>query len=573
MKYSADFETTTEEKDCRVWAFSLCEIADGYKTIVGESIDELFNYVKGSNNTLYFHNLKFDGEFILYWLFRNGYTWVKSPNELSIKSFCTLISDSGAFYTIQICHSIKGKNKITTKIIDSLKILNFSVEQIAKAFDLPLKKLEIDYKKYRPIGYHLTEEEKAYCANDVIIVAMALNRLFEQGLTKITQGSNALADYKKIVGYKFKDWFPVLSYDFDKDIRQAYKGGFTYLNPKFKNKINGNTSVFDVNSLYPSQMYSRPLPYGIPLPFKGEYIKNSAYPLYVQMLKCTFKIKKGMIPTIQLKHSLSFMANEYLTSSKGELEILVLTSVDLELFLSHYEVDEIEYIGGYMFKAKTGMFNNYIDKWIEVKQKASIDGNAGMRTLAKLMLNALYGKFGLRIDCKSKIPYYEDDEVKYKLSEPETREPVYIPMACFITAWARYTTINAAQSVYERFIYADTDSLHLIGHEVPEGLDVHPTKLGAWDYELQADASKFIRQKTYIEHPCGKSMESYKKKDPILYEQCNGWKITCAGMPKECYKYVTPENFRVGMKFGGKLQAKRVIGGVILKEIDYTIMS
>ena len=44
-------------------------------------------------------------------------------------------------------------------------------------------------------------------------------------------------------------------------------------------------------------------------------------------------------------------------------------------------------------------------------------------------------------------------------------------------------------------------------------------------------------------------------------------------MPKECYKYVTPENFRVGMKFEGKLQAKRVIGGVILKEIDYTIMS
>lgn len=572
--YTADFETTTDDKDCRVWAYALCEIGGEYNTVVGNSIDDMFSLLSERNVTLYFHNLKFDGEFILYWLFRNGYIHVTDKRDLTTKTFTTLISDMGAFYTMKICHKRSGKNRCITTIIDSLKILPFSVEVIAKSFKLPISKLEIDYKAYRAEGHKLTETEIAYIKNDVKIVAMALNTLFEQGMTKMTQGSNALADYKKILGnnLKFRDYFPELDEETDAIIRQAYKGGFTYCNPRFKNKQLGNISVFDVNSLYPSQMYYRPLPYGKPFRFTGKYEPITAYPLYIQRLKCSFKLKKNKLPTIQLKHSLGFMPNEYLTSSKGEYVVLSLTNVDLDLFFDHYNVDVEEWMGGYAFKSKTGLFKDYIDKWMKVKEQSTIEGNSGMRTLAKLMLNALYGKFGLKIQCQSKIPYYtEDGYVKYKLSKPDTREPVYIPMACFITAWARYTTITAAQSVYNRFVYADTDSLHLIGHDIPDGLEVDATKLGAWDYEMQADNAIFIRQKTYMEHPCGKSAEKFKAKEPELYEECNGWKITCSGMPKGCYKYVTPENFKAGSTYRGKLVNTRVKGGVVLVDSEFTI--
>ena len=253
--------------------------------------------------------------------------------------------------------------------------------------------------------------------------------------------------------------------------------------------------------------------------------------------------------------------------------MLSLTNIDLKLFFDHYNYDVDEWLGGWAFKGKKGLFDEYIDKWMKVKEEATIEGNGGMRTMAKLMLNSLYGKFGVKINCGSKHPYYtEDGLVKYQVTTDEEREPIYIPMACFITAWARYTTISSAQSVYDRFIYADTDSLHLLGHEIPDNLDVDDTKLGAWDYELQADAAKFIRQKTYMEHPCGKSAESYKKKNPKDYEDCNGWKITCSGMPKGCYKYVTVDNFKVGSTYQGKLQATRVNGGVVLRDIEFTIM-
>ena len=53
-----------------MWAYALCEIGGDYATTVGNSIDDMFDRISSANNTLYFHNLKFDGEFIIYWLFR-----------------------------------------------------------------------------------------------------------------------------------------------------------------------------------------------------------------------------------------------------------------------------------------------------------------------------------------------------------------------------------------------------------------------------------------------------------------------------------------------------------------------
>ena len=72
-------------------------------------------------------------------------------------------------------------------------------------------------------------------------------------------------------------------------------------------------------------------------------------------------------------------------------------------------------------------------------------------------------------------------------------------------------------------------------------------------------------------HPCGKSAEEFKKKNPETYEETHGWKVTCAGMAKGCYKYVTPDNFKIGTTYQGKLRHERVRGGVVLTEDEFTI--
>lgn len=110
-------------------------------------------------------------------------------------------------------------------------------------------------------GHRLNKDEQDYIKNDILIVAKALNTLFNEDLKKMTEGSNALNDYKKIIGKKFEHYFPVLSLELDENLRKSYKGGYTYLSPEFKNKDIENVSVLDVNSLYPSVMYNRKLPY------------------------------------------------------------------------------------------------------------------------------------------------------------------------------------------------------------------------------------------------------------------------------------------------------------------------
>jgi len=76
----------------------------------------------------------------------------------------------------------------------------------------------------------------------------------------------------------------------------------------------------------------------------------------------------------------------------GEIVCLVLTNIDLKLFLEHYNVYDLEYVSGWKFKSIQGIFTDYIDKWISRKNEATITGNKGQRTLAKLMLNSLYRK-------------------------------------------------------------------------------------------------------------------------------------------------------------------------------------
>lgn len=233
-KFTADFETCTWlENETFVWAWAVCEIGNEDNLQIGNNIDSFIEFCKQEKNSIfYFHNLKFDGEFIIYWALTNGFKHVEKKENIEDMTFTTLISDMGQFYTI--CLYFQKGNKKVHKVtfIDSLKIIPFSVETIAKSFNLPISKLKIDYNKPRSRNHILTNEEKEYIKNDVLIVAKALKILFSEGLQKMTAGSNALNDFKEILTKsKFKHYFPLLDYDLDKDIRQAYKRRFYVFKP------------------------------------------------------------------------------------------------------------------------------------------------------------------------------------------------------------------------------------------------------------------------------------------------------------------------------------------------------
>lgn len=579
--FTADFETSTKEwydidGYVRVWAWAVCEIGNPDNKKIGTDISEFIKFCsKKDNYKIYFHNLKFDGEYILYYLLTNGYTYVNDKKDRKDKTFTILLSDTGQFYSMEIyfkCENKKHINKVS--IYDSLKILNFSVEVIANKFDLPIKKLKLDYNKYRKIGHKLTIEEKNYIINDVEIMARALDIMFNEGLDKMTMASNAINDFKELIP-SFKNYFPELSFDVDKVCRQSYKGGWTYLNPKYKNKQVKEGLVIDANSMHPAQMYSKYLPFGEPLYFDGKYKDDICYPLYIQVLTCSFKLKKNKLPCIQIKNTPGFIDTEYIEDTHNELVTLALTNVDLKLFFMQYEItSDISWGGGYKFKQVKGLFCKYIDKWTSKKQQAKREKNNALYNIAKLMMNSLYGKFGLNPVVRSKYPYLKNDEsVGYSVNPKEIRPSIYVPVASFITAYSRYNIITNSQAIrdytiekygIDYYIYSDTDSIHclkLSEEELSKVVKLDDYELGAYKIESTFVKGKYIKSKCYIE----------LGEDGKL-------NTTIAGLPKQLGKYINFSNFKIGFSVLAeekdkehKLRFKHVKGGVLLYDTDFTI--
>lgn len=547
--YSFDFETVVNEDETRVWLWGAYNI-DSKKFEYGSSIDSFMQRFSGYNCNGYFHNLKFDIQFIFYWLFKNGYKHVTSKTPRK-GEFTTLISDMGAFYSATIMFT----NGVKLNLYDSLKIIPMSVAEIPAAFGFEIEKLSIDYNMVRELDHVPSKEEIEYVRHDVEIVGMAIDEMHKRGQKKLTTASNAMADFKKRVGKEqFNELFPQIPISVDRDIRKSYKGGWTYLNPEYKDKQLGVGAVYDVNSMYPWAMRDCMLPYGIPIYYECKYEEDEEYPLYVQCFQAAFELKPNKYPSVQIKGSIRFSETEYIIKTDDTGALLCMTSVDYKLFLDNYDIKWIEYLGGYKFKSKVGIFEEYINYWYGEKTNNKHSGNMPMYLLSKLMLNSLYGKFGSNPIKRSKYPYLEKESgiVKYEYGIPEEGKTAYVAVASFITSYARDKIIRTAIACGDRFVYADTDSVHVVGEEIPD-IDIDEYRLGAFKRESTFETAKFHRAKCYIESINGK----LEKK--------------CAGLPAKARDHFNFETMEPGEVFDGKLVPKNVKGGVVLVDRKFTI--
>lgn len=580
--FSCDFETTVYEGQdhTEVWASAIVELGTE-DVVILHSIDETFKYLKSlrCNCICYYHNLKFDGQFWLYYLLHNKSMTqatnrigegeydleFKDNNKMLNNSFKYSISSKGMFYTI----TIKTGERII-ELRDSLKLLPFSVKAIGKAFNTKHQKLTMEYSGFRYAGCEITPEEKQYIANDVLVVKEALEIMFDQGHNKLTIGSCCLSEYKKLLkvntAYDYKILFPDM-YDvpinakYHKEnnagdwIRHSYKGGWCYLVKGKENQLKRNGTTGDVNSLYPSMMSSESgnrYPVGMPKFWTGNMIPEEAlkYDRYFFIrIKTRFYIKKNMLPFIQIKGNLLYKGTEMLETSdiyskkdnkyhayyigfdgkEHDTRVeLTLTCTDYKLFLEHYNVTDFEILDGCYFDTEIGIFDDYIEKY----KKQKLESTGALRTLAKLFLNNLYGKMASNKDSSFKYAYLKDDDTLGYVIIPEKNKTAgYIPVGSAITSYARNFTIRAAQKNYygadkPGFIYADTDSIHC---DIPasdfKGIKVHDKNFCCWKLESSWDVGIFVRQKTYIEHVVA---ENLKPIDKPYYN------IKCAGMPEKC---------------------------------------
>lgn len=617
----ADFETTTKTDHTRVWSAAYMDLDDPcspdyvfVRTNIDDFLGDLFRM--DCDVDCWFHNLRFDGSFILSWLLRND-----KFDELSLDgkllnfrgkkgkelmrdfdyTYIYSVSDMGVWYSITIVY-----NGHLIKFLDSAKLLPFTLAEIGKAFGTKYQKLEMDYSSHDcEEDIPITAEEMDYIKNDCLVLQQAMSIMKEQGFDKTTIGSCCRAEFKKGYGSSFKSVFPDLTKvdcPFEKFqsahhfTQKAYHGGWCYCRPDRANKIQRNGITADVNSLYPSvlvgdptQDLHYPYPYGYPTWFEGEIpekaLSNAKY--YFVWLKCHFDIKPDHLPTIQLKGNHLYKSNEWLTTNRVEGERfyidvdgkiqsakveMVMTQTDFELFQKHYDLDGLEILGGCYFDAAEGLFDEYINYWKEQKIKATIDKNKVLRQISKLMLNSIYGGFAMTDnDSYSMFTLGENGQIVSHTVESHEKQVVYMPVGAVCTAYARNFTITAAQLNYDKFCYADTDSIHLAECTADEvlGAPMHPTEFCHWAYEATWDEAIFVRQKTYIEHNIEEDLEPL---DEPYYN------IKCAGMGKKPKELLAKQlesgekkltDFKVGLELEGNLKAKRVDGGTVLVENNY----
>ena len=639
-KFMCDFETTVYEgqTSTEVWASASVEFYTENVNIF-HSIDEQFQYFKTLNCDIvaYYHNLKFDGNFWLSYLltklkYEQAIHYLNDEQtqaefiaikDMKNKTFRYTISDMGQWYTLTI-----KVNNHTIELRDSLKLLPFSVKQIGKSFKTKHQKLDMKYIGYRYAGCNITDEEKQYIANDVLVVKEALEQLFNDGHDKLTIGSCCMEEYKKTTGaYDYKDLFPPLdevgldknifgSSNADEYIRHSYRGGWCYLVKGKENKVRHNGTTGDVNSLYPSMMHSQSgnyFPIGKPYFWSGNIIPNEAIgenKYYFIRIKTRFYIKENKLPFIQIKGNHLYKGTESLTTSDilnkdgtynryykdknsnihDSAVIMTVTMTDYKLMLKHYELVDFEILDGCWFYSMKGIFDNYINHYAEIK----MNSKGAKRTEAKLFLNNLYGKLASSSNSSFKVAYVKDDEsIGFYIVPANNKKVGHIATGSAITSYARNFTITAAQKNYygvdkAGFIYADTDSIHCdLPADKIKGITVDPVKFCCWKLESSWDTAIFTRQKTYIEH--------ITHNDLIPVDEPYN-DIKCAGMPQKCkdlfnksmqgYEVKESDNytqselkflatkrdysdFKVGLCVPGKLLPKRIKGGVLLVDTTY----
>lgn len=384
----------------------------------------------------------------------------------------------------------------------------------------------------------------------------------------------------------------------------AYKGGYNFINPAYRSiTIRQPMTILDVTSLYP-WIYST-----IPIVDSAEIIRveNSKTILVngeeltgddairwiannltiVRFTEYTAHIKDDYVPIIKSRteRSGSKAHSEVHIPETGErfnsnyirkvtnMRNVAITGYEVDYLLEAAEKFEWKLGSVILFhksEVLTTLFKNHCRHWITVKDRASAEGNEPLRYIAKLMLNSVYGKLGQYLKNQKKRKFslnsfnVEGDE-EVELGS----DTAYTPAASMITAYGRVFMARCIHKVgIDKFVYCDTDSMHILGlytYEDLEGLGLPVGgALGTFKIEGYTHHSKYIQNKTY-----GYALYTHEGKPTTALENVGeewSWKSVVAGYTEQISESLFHEHITVI-----NMKSVNVVGGVALLETPYSV--
>lgn len=514
---------------------------------------------------IYYHNLKYDLSFL------------KPVIAVFQDADCEVRATIRRHAPISI--RIKMDNNHSVTLRDSLKKLPAELRKVGKMIGCP--KLESPRGSFGPgwsrdLDLSEGSDDWVYIDRDAEIVARAMISLHKGQRTASTASGDAWQWAQRMIGInpktglfnpndkKWEWYFPHLDVELDRFLRHGYAGGLNISAHPGHNITTADRAIVheDVHNMYGSVLMWDPLPIGYPT-------VSDKWPcddfLYIAHVSIKLRLKDGMLPWFQFKEGVDNMMEGWphgtIVEETYHWHEMILTSVDL-ITLSHFY--EMEFCPDFspmfwVFKAKAGIFKEYLEYWTE-KKETSEKGSLEY-TSAKLMINSLYGRFAL-------APETEDNELEY-IEELDDWDWVstdtlnedsdaYLPYAMFITAYARARLLENVMAVgCENVIHCDTDSVIHFG-EPSEDVE-HGEHLGTWGIESRPLEIYEGGFKRYIE-----------VLSPIITSP-NDYAMACAGVPQ---KYDPTDKVPIGMWVELLDDPSRItMDGLELGHADYKIES
>ena len=467
------------------------------------------------NLCIYVYNLSFEWSFILPVLLEKGFTYKEVIGEEDEYCFNTISTHSvSSVWNINLKFSSKSGNIIFR---DLAKIYGGGLGNVAKAFNLPTQKGEIDYRLNRRHGWIPTKEEKEYCFKDTRIIIDILLEMIKRE-DKFFFSSMSMASYSMRMmikeGFprstkpmqKYRELYPLLDEEETTFLRHAVSGGITYAPERWQYKdIKQDIICIDKNSMHPSSAYFNKFAYGY-----GEYHKGKPNNYADYSNCCHVRVS---FAGVKLHSVIKLIGFIYVDDFE-----LTLWDFEIDTMKKCYENLEIEYIDYYRYKKKPLPWRKYYARCYYARLEAKKRKDDFNVLYYKLLMNSSYGKslekahtevFENTIDFdgvitsishnKLKPSFMDEDEWKNKMINAKY---TYLPYGSQIPAYSRCDLIETALKISpdgSKIVYFDTDSIFFIkDEETMANYEKYVNKadfLGGWKIDkvitrMQATAPK-----------------------------------------------------------------------------------
>lgn len=479
-----------------------------------------------NNVAVFIYNLSFEWSFLLPVLLKRGFTFkadIDKDDEYVFNSITT--KSVSSVWQIQIKFA---KNHGTVILRDLAKLYGGGLGNVAKAFNLPTQKGEIDYRANRlkyydeydfphyygdpgePLRYTPTKEEKEYCFKDTrIIIDVLIKEIELQDKDFFKSVSMASYSVLKLLkrGFpratrpylEFRKLYPELDEEENTFVRNALSGGICYATKQFQFKeITDKILHIDGHQMHPSQIYLKPHPYG-----KGEYFKGEPTKVFKHINVCHIRVSYD---DVKIHSIIKLIGRDWADGQE-----LYVFDFEIPTMYKCYVNLSIEYIDGYCYKSRFLPWREYVHENYDKRLVAKANKDAYNTLRYKLLNNAgAYGKFVEKPHTEIFHNVIKNDGIIDSITEQKTfKTPLaqynakytYVPLAS-IPAWSRVVLIETALKFgWENVIYFDTDSIFCLYNDhtkyVLENEINLKNELGGWAVEEIAERAQFTAPKRY----------------------------------------------------------------------------